>query len=131
MAAPQEILYADLDLNLTPHPVTGDVVVKTGAGAITQALKTVVQTNFFERPFHSDVGADLRAQMFELFSPIVAKAIERNVRRCVDNDEKRAQLLKLVVDERRAQNGVRVQITYQPLHLVTPVTVDLFLKRVR
>jgi phage baseplate assembly protein W len=131
MVATQEVQYVDLDLNLTPHPVTGDIVLKTGHSAVSQAIKTLVLTNFFERPFHSDVGANLRGEMFELYSPIVAKRIERNVNRSITNDEPRAQLMRLVVDERRDQNGVRVVIVFRPIHMVSPVTVELFLKRVR
>lgn len=127
----QPVVYSDLDLNLEPHPVTGDVVVLTGHRAIDRSLRNIVYTNFHERPFHSDVGANLRAQTFELFTPMTAKTIEMNLRRAIKNDEPRADLISISINDRPDQNGVAVRIKYRPVDRTEPVIVDVFIRRIR
>ena len=43
--------YADIDFRFKPHPVTGDVTIKYDSDAITRAVRNIVLTNFYERPF--------------------------------------------------------------------------------
>lgn len=129
--AQTKVLYSDLDLNLTPHPVTGDIVLKTGSEAISQSFKNLVLTNHFERPYASDLGGNVIAHLFELFTPITVKILEMNIRRIAEYDEPRARLLKMVFKESPDNNGLSVRLTYQPRHMTQPVVVDVFLRRLR
>ncbi len=43
-------LYRDIDLSFTAKP-NGELYVKRDAAAVTQALKNLIQTNYFEKPF--------------------------------------------------------------------------------
>ena len=52
--------WADLDLKLTPHPRNGDIIPLRDEKAIKNAVKNLLQTNFYERPFQSTLGANLR-----------------------------------------------------------------------
>ena len=43
--------YKDLDINFLAHPITGDVTTKTDSDAVKRAVKNIVLTNYYERPF--------------------------------------------------------------------------------
>ena len=43
--------YKDLDLNFRAHPVTKDVVKRTGNAAIIGAVRNLILTNLYEKPF--------------------------------------------------------------------------------
>ena len=57
--------WRDLDLSLTLHPIRGDIVPIKDDAAIKNSVKNLLITNFYERPFNDDIGANLRALLFE------------------------------------------------------------------
>ena len=58
--------YSDLDLLFKAHPISGDVTVKTDADAVKRAVKNIVLTNYYERPFKPSLGGNIRGMLFEL-----------------------------------------------------------------
>ncbi len=50
--------YSDLDLKLTLHPFRKDIVPLKDSEAVKNAVKNLILTNFFERPFQPSVGAN-------------------------------------------------------------------------
>ncbi len=70
-------LFSDLNLAFTAHPVTGAVTRKTDRDAVRQSVKSLVLTNFYERPFKPDIGCSLRNYLFELWTPATRQQMER------------------------------------------------------
>ena len=58
--------FTDIDINMKNHPQTGDVVLKYDINSIKRAIKNLVSTNLYERPFKPGLGVDLRGMLFEL-----------------------------------------------------------------
>ena len=58
--------YKDLDLNFMAHPITGDVTTKSDSDAVKRAVKNIVLTNYYERPFKPSLGGNIRGLLFEL-----------------------------------------------------------------
>ena len=46
--------FSDLDFNLTRLSTTSDVAKKTDVEAVKQSMKSLIQTNYFDRPFHPE-----------------------------------------------------------------------------
>ena len=46
--------YVDLDLDFTRHPVTNDVVKIEDVDAVKRSVRNLINTNFYERPFHPE-----------------------------------------------------------------------------
>jgi len=59
-------LYSDLNLQFTPHPITGDVTRKTDTDAVRRAIRNIVLTNYYERPFKPGFGGNLIGLLFNL-----------------------------------------------------------------
>ena len=68
--------FSDIDLNFIPHPVTGDIVKKYDESAIKAAIRNLVLTSNYERPFHSEIGSQLRNLLFVPMSPITIQLIQ-------------------------------------------------------
>ena len=47
--------WADLDLDFTKHPVTKDIVKKTNIEAVKRAVRNIVLTNRYDKPFHPEI----------------------------------------------------------------------------
>ena len=58
--------YSDIDIMFTAHPISGDITTKKDSDAVKRAVRNIILTNDYERPFKPNFGANLRAQLFEL-----------------------------------------------------------------
>jgi hypothetical protein len=68
--------FADLDLSFAANPFTKDIYLKTDEDAVKTALKHLLRTENFERPFHPEIGTQIRSLMFEQFSSAIKIAME-------------------------------------------------------
>ena len=60
--------FSDIDLNFTRNLVTSDVNKIEDVIAYKRAVKNLVQTNFYERPFQPVLGCGIRELLFENFT---------------------------------------------------------------
>lgn len=131
MPAFKEISYSDLDLNLTPHPLTGEIQVKSNADSVKQSVVSLVLTNLGDRFFHHEIGSDTRRSLFENFGEITAMVIKKRIETVIQNQEPRALLESVSVGVEEDKNRYAVKIVFRPINLTTPVIVDFFLERTR
>ena len=125
-------IYKDFNMSFAKHPVTGDIATLSDADAIKRSVRNLVQTNFGERPFHPEIGSDVRAALFEPISPIVANLLTRHIEDVVNNFEPRAELSNVSCSG-DIDNGVyNVSIEFFIVNSPEPVQqVDMFLERLR
>ena len=57
--------WADLNLSLPLHPIRKDIIPLRDDDAIKNAVKNLILTNFYERPFQPEKAAHLRGILFE------------------------------------------------------------------
>lgn len=124
-------LFSDLDLNFTPHPVTGDIVRKLDDNSIKQALKNLILIKNFEKPFHSDIGTPVSALLFEPLTPVTALMVRRAIIDQVSNFEPRVVLLDVEVIASDEQNSLYVSIVFRIVNSERPITLDMTLERTR
>jgi phage baseplate assembly protein W len=123
-------VYRDIDLSFTAKP-NGEIYVKRDAAAVTQSLKNLIQTNYFEKPFQPFFGANLRAMLFELVDEDSEEELAEQIIKAIDAYEPRAKLLHLDVDVEPNQNSIRVKIEYQVVNTEELVTFTTSVARLR
>jgi phage baseplate assembly protein W len=123
--------FKDLDLNFRAHPVTGDVVRKTGNAAVIAALRNLVLTNRFEKPFRPLYGGDIRSLLFENISPMVANILEAEISNTIKNYEPRVNVLAVRAQANSDKNGYNVAIKFSINNVEEPLTVNMFLQQVQ
>ena len=121
--------FSDIDLNFIPHPVTGDIVKKYDESAIKAAIRNLVLTSNYERPFHSEIGSQLRNLLFEPMSPITIQLIQNTIGQTIKNFEPRAILLSVVANYSPDNNSVYVTVNFQIVNTITIQTVSITLER--
>ena len=121
--------FSDIDLNFIPHPVTGDIVKKYDESAIKASIRNLVLTSNYERPFHSEIGSQLRNLLFEPMSPITIQLIQNTIGQTIKNFEPRAILLSVVANYSPNNNSVYVTVNFQIVNTTTPQTVSITLER--
>ena len=123
--------FSDLDLNFTPHPVTGDVGFKKDENAVKQAVKNLVLTQNFERPFHSEIGSTLRSLLFEPATPMTKEILRKTISDTITNFEPRVELLGVDIRYTLDDTAVDVRIRFKIKNTFTPIDVSLTLERTR
>lgn len=123
--------FSDLDFNFTRHPVTNDVVRKLDEEAIKQSVKNLVLTQNYERPFHSEIGSQIRGLLFEPASPMTAMLLKRAISDTIINFEPRVSLVDVSVRYTPDSNAISVTIEFVILNTTKPIIVSFALKRTR
>ena len=123
--------FRDIDLNFEKHPVTNDIVKIEDIEAIKRSVKNLVQTNFYERPFHPELGCGVRDLLFENFTPITGIFLKRKIEEVLVNYEPRISLTSISVDDDQDNNRLVVDIYFYVIGVPDPVQVTTFLQRLR
>lgn len=124
-------LYKDLDLSFTANPVTGDVSKKVDVNAVKQALNILMQTNFYERPFAPEKGANLRGYLFEPMTNLIAGLLQNTIKNIIDSYEPRARVESISVTPNFDTNSYEVVLRYFVVGINKPQTLTANLKRLR
>jgi len=123
--------WADLDLDFIAHPVTKDIVLKRDVEAIKRSVRNLVLTNPHERPFHPEIGSGITGILFELVSPTTAVVLQSEIRQVINNYEPRVDIYDIKCYGDIDRNGYYVSIEFAPINFPEPVTIELFLERLR
>lgn len=123
--------FKDLDLNFNIHPAKKDINKHVGDMAVINSIKNLILTNDYERPFHPEIGSNVRALLFENVDVVTANVLENEIAQVIKNYEPRAAVKKVTVIPDLDRNAFRVQIETFILNQAQPVVVTFFLERVR
>lgn len=123
------MLYKGIDLRMLGHPVKKDVFFTTDTTCVNNSLKMIVYTNYYERPFNSSFGSNIRALLFELADEDTSSVVRDRLISAIQKWEPR-----VVIEDVRSsvvENSLDVSIYYriQNKAEVTKVDVRLRLNR--
>ena len=122
--------YKDLDLNFMAHPITGDVTTKSDSEAVKRAVKNIVLTNYYERPFKPSFGANLRGLLFELADDMTKFEIRKQIIEALEMLEPRVTIDEIYLQSTR-NNEMHVNLHYGVVGVREPQTLEVILQRVR
>ena len=123
--------YTDIDLSFSINPFTKDIYLKTDEDAVKTAVKHLIQTKNFERPFHPEIGTQIHSLLFENFSSAVKIAMERTIKETIEKYEPRVRLVDVNITETPDSNDLEVNIDFTLKNTDRPVTITTLLSRVR
>ena len=123
--------FRDIDLDFNRNAVTNDVAVVEDVVDVKRSVKNLIQTNFYERPFHPELGCGIRELLFENFTPMTKIFLQRKIEEVLINYEPRINLQNVAVDDDQDNNRLVVDIYFYIVGVPGPQTVSTFLQRVR
>jgi len=123
--------WRDLDLNFIPHPIRGDVVPLKDDNAIKQAVRNLLVSNFFDRPFQPELGANLKGLLFEPADYITRIDIKDGIQNVLTQYEPRIQLLNINVEDLSDRNAYRILVVFRIKEYDTEESVEIVLRRLR
>tara|TARA_Y100000034_G_C6832447_1_gene375876 strand:+ start:707 stop:1144 length:438 start_codon:yes stop_codon:yes gene_type:complete len=123
--------WADLDLSLKKHPIQKDIIPLKDDKAIRNAVKNLVLTNFYERPFQHTKGANLSGLLFEPADMITAYEIKESIRDVLTYYEPRVIVRGVEVLDDVDANAWIINIKFLIKNINIVTNVEVLLRRTR
>ena len=105
--------YTDLDLGLHLNKVTKDIAILKDDAAIKNAVKNLLRSNFYERPFQHTLGANLRGLLFEPNDVLTRVQLREGIRQVLSDHEPRISSPAIDVVEASQGNGFKITVSFQ------------------
>ena len=124
--------YRDLDLFFSRKNGTNDITKITDIEAVKRSVRNLILTNFYEKPFHPEIGSGIRDMLFENMTPITAVVLARKVEDVIENFEPRARLISVRSLPNFIRNEYEVTIEFFVVNAPTElVDMTVFLEVLR
>ena len=124
-------IFKDLNLDFQQNTATKDIQKITDVESVKRSVRNLINTNHYEKPFHPEIGSNLRGMLFELMSPQMNHLITKQIENLINNYEPRCRLVQVHTQPELERNGYSVQISFMVNNHQEPVIVESFLERLR
>ena len=127
----KEIVFSDFFTDFSRSPTSGMLNRKTNEDAVKQSVRNLLLTDKYERPYQPQIGSNIRALLFENWTPATGEIMKQYVQEVFDNFEPRAELVNCAVQANDSLNSIIVKIWFRLINSESIVEFDVILKRVR
>lgn len=127
----KELIYSDLSFTFSPHPVTGKLPILKNEEAVKNAIRNLLLTNRYERPYEPLYGGNIPALLFENGDEFLEYRIRKQIQVALSNFEPRVTVRNisvLLIDDR---NEAQIDIVFSIVNQKNPVELTVILERVR
>ena len=124
-------LFSDLHKDMTQNPLTEDLSLKRDEEAVMESIKNLILTNRGERLMQPLIGGNVQAMLFENNTPAIIKLIQEQIKTVIREYEPRATLIDVIVRSSIDESTVEVDVYFYINNVVEPISVTVFLERIR
>jgi|APGre2960657444_1045066.scaffolds.fasta_scaffold333947_1 phage baseplate assembly protein W len=124
-------LFSDFLDDLTPHPITKDLVRVKNDQAIKQSIKNIVFTRLGERLFQPTIGSEIANALFEPNDIILEENLKFTIRSAIAFHEPRASVISVDIFSYSEEDRIAVNIFFSIINSTTVQNLNLILRRVR
>lgn len=121
--------YSDIDISMTTHPLSKDIVKVKDDNAIKQSIETLLGLEKFSVPFQPEKGSGVSRLLFEIMGPDVVIELKEAIKEVIDKYEPRVDLQDIRVEADYDSGEYRAQIIFQILNNLEYTSLDFILKR--
>ena len=124
-------IYKDLNLDFQQNTATKDIQKMLDVESVKRSVRNLIKLNHYEKPFHPEIGANLRGMLFEIITPQMTHFIGKQIELLIKNYEPRCKLVEVKNKPNLERNGYSVSISFYVVNHSQPVQVETFLERLR
>ena len=78
-------VFKDLNLSFQQNSATKDIQKITDIEAVKRSVRNLINTNHYEKPFHPEIGSNIRAMLFENMTPQMNHLISKQIEKLITN----------------------------------------------
>lgn len=105
--------FVDLDAAFSLNPISRDVAAKYDDNAIRGALRNLIHTKHYDRPFQPQIGCQLQNLLFENMDTLTLALAERTISEAIYKFEPRVDLISVSVNPTPDSNDLYIQVVYK------------------
>ena len=124
-------IYNDLNLDFQQNTATKDIQKITDVESVKRSVRNLVSLNYYEKPFHPEIGSNIRGLLFENITPQISHYIGKQLELLIRNYEPRCRLVNVENMPDLDKNGYSVSVSFYVVNVSNPVVVETFLERLR
>jgi uncharacterized protein len=124
-------IFSDINLNFRSHPATADVVKVEDEEAVKSAIRNLMSTKNFDRPFHPEIGCGIHQLLFENFTPLTLQLARKAVEDILRAYEPRADIIDIIVSNSQDQNELNITVIFKIVNNDKPIKVTTLINRNR
>ena len=124
-------VYKDLNLDFQQNTATKDIQKMLDVESVKRSVRNLINLNYYEKPFHPEIGSNLRGLLFENITPQISHYIGKQIEFLIKNYEPRCRLVEVANRPNLDRNGYSVSISFYVVNNPSPVVVESFLERLR
>lgn len=126
-----DVVFSDLGVTMTAHPVNKKLPVFKNEEAVKRAIKNLILTSRFERPYEPLFGCNIYDRLFENFDPIEEATLKADIEEAISNYEPRAIVEDTIVRANFDQNELYVTIRFRVVNQAEPTELEVVIQRIR
>ena len=131
MPTPSKVIFSDIPISFTAHPITGNVKKSINRDAVKNSVRNIILTNHGERFFKPKFGGNVTSKLFENASKFTEFNTARSIRIALANYEPRAEVIKVKVTANPDTNNLTASLKFRVTNDPEPITLDVLIERIR
>ena len=126
-----EKVYKDLNLDFQQNTATKDIQKIENVESVKRSVRNLINLNYYEKPFHPEIGSNLRGLLFENITPQISHYMGKQIELLIKNYEPRCKMVEVVNRPDVERNGYSVSVSFYVVNTPDPIQVETFLERLR
>jgi len=124
-------IYKDLNLDFQQNSATKDIQKLLDVESVKRSVRNLINLNYYEKPFHPEIGSNLRGLLFENITPQISHYMGKQIELLIKNYEPRCKMVEVVNRPDVERNGYSVSVSFYVVNTPDPIQVETFLERLR
>ena len=124
-------IYKDLNLDFQQNTATKDIQKLLDVESVKRSVRNLINLNYYEKPFHPEIGSNLRGLLFENITPQISHYMGKQIELLIKNYEPRCKMVEVVNRPDVERNGYSVSVSFYVVNTPDPIQVETFLERLR
>ena len=124
-------IFSDLNLDFQQNTATKDIQKITDVESVKRSVRNLINLNYYEKPFHPEIGSNLRGLLFENITAQISHYMSKQIELLIKNYEPRCRMVEVVNRPDMDRNGYSVSVSFYVVNTPDPIQVETFLERLR
>lgn len=124
-------IFADLDLDFIPNPLTRDISLKKDSEAVKRSIRNLVLTEFYERVFQPELNGGVRNLLFENLGSVQVVVMQNRLQELITNFEPRVTQIGVEIVQTPDVHSLLINIRFKISNIAEIQEININLQRVR
>jgi phage baseplate assembly protein W len=115
--------YSDFDIEFRRNALTGDVIKKKNLDDIRQSLGLLLETRFYDRKWHPEIGSYVPTMLFEQDDEYFRTVLTKQITNLIAKYEPRISVVSINIDHESAQDMFHGRLTIRINYTVNVLNI--------